>query len=77
LNKLRWQCHRGIKELDFVLSAYLEGAYRYASPAEQLLFMTLLTIEDDLLISYFFSGGLPENKAMRQFVEKIRVTFHY
>jgi len=77
LNKLRWQCHRGIKELDFVLSAYLESTYHRASPSEQSLFMTLLTLEDDLLITYFFSDGLPENEAMRAFVEKIRVTFHY
>lgn len=75
LNKLRWQCHRGIKELDFVLSAYLENAYHEASPSEQSLFITLLAIEDDLLISYFFSGGLPANQAMRQFVEKIRIAF--
>ncbi len=77
LNKLRWQCHRGVKELDFILSAYLESGYYNASPSEQALFTTLLSTEDDRLIAYFFSDDLPENQAMRQFVEKIRVTFSY
>jgi len=75
LKRLRWQCRRGVKELDVVLYAYLERDYAKASTLEQQLFVELLAFEDDRLLAYFFSGDLPESDELRTLVRKIRTAF--
>jgi len=42
LSQLKWQCRRGMKELDLVLTHYLESQYLLASPQEQQTFKELL-----------------------------------
>ena len=46
LSRLRWLCRRGMKELDVVMSRYLEQYYESASSAEQQCFKTLLEMPD-------------------------------
>jgi len=50
LARLRWQCRRGTKELDFLLNRYLETGYLLADQGERALFVELLGMEDDRLI---------------------------
>ncbi|WP_428355116.1 succinate dehydrogenase assembly factor 2 [Methyloprofundus sp.] len=75
MKRLRWQCRRGVKELDAMLCAYLDNQYLAAELADQRLFCELLSSEDDLLIGYFFTDKLPEKPELKQLVEKIRSTF--
>ena len=75
VNRLRWQCRRGVKELDAILCAYLDNHYAASGEADQRLFSELLALEDDLLIAYFLADNLPEQKELKQLVEKIRSTF--
>ena len=52
ISRLRWLCRRGMKELDVVLSRYLELNYGLASPGDQQIFRTLQsnsTLVDDNL----------------------------
>ncbi len=49
LARLRWQCRRGTKELDFLLNRYLESGYLAADQGERALFVELLGMEDDKL----------------------------
>ncbi len=49
LARLRWQCRRGTKELDFLLNRYLETGYLVADQRERALFVELLGFEDDEL----------------------------
>ncbi len=51
LAKLRWQCRRGMKELDLLLENYLANHYLLADEAEQARFAELLTLEDDELFA--------------------------
>ncbi len=75
LNKLRWQCRRGIKELDNLLVNFLEQHYATASELEQRLFSDiLLKLEDDLLYGYFFTSQQPTQANLKQLVQKIRTT---
>ena len=46
LSRLRWLCRRGMKELDVVLSRYLEQNYTAASCEEQAAFRSLLEMPD-------------------------------
>ena len=75
LKRLRWQCRRGVKELDAILCAYLNNQYAASGVTDQRLFSELLALEDDLLIAYFLADNLPEQKELKQLVEKIRSTF--
>jgi antitoxin CptB len=50
LARLRWQCRRGTKELDFLLNRYLEDEYLMADQKEKDLFIDLLGMEDDVLL---------------------------
>ena len=46
LSRLRWLCRRGMKELDVVLSGYLEQNYSTASTERQAAFRSLLEMPD-------------------------------
>jgi len=50
LSRLRWLCRRGMKELDILMSGYLDNHYLQASQTEQQSFKLLLEMQDpDLL----------------------------
>jgi len=51
LSKLRWHCRRGVKELDVVLSNYLDKYYLKSSENSQKAFKELLQLEDPYLMS--------------------------
>ena len=79
MKRLRWQCRRGVKELDAVLCAFLDNNYATATVHEQCLFIELLALEDDQLLSYFFAHSQAnessENAEIKQFIERIRTAF--
>lgn len=72
LAKLRWQCRRGTKELDFLLLRYLNSVYLQADDEEQALFAQLLALEDDELIGVLMGDLEVETGEMKLLVEKIR-----
>ena len=45
-SKLRWLCRRGMKELDVVLTRYLESSYPSADKQQQKAFRQLLEMQD-------------------------------
>ncbi len=56
LARLKWQCRRGMLELDLLLMAYLEGRYLVADQAEKDHFSELLKLEDDELLAVMLSN---------------------
>ncbi len=51
---MRWQCRRGRRELDLILTRYLEGPFSTASPDEQEAFEKLLERPDPVLWNWLF-----------------------
>ncbi len=51
LARLKWQCRRGMLELDLLLEQYLDTRYHLASESEKATFLELLTLEDDVLLA--------------------------
>ena len=45
-NQLRWQCRRGMLELDTLLLTFLTTEYPALTPAQQYAFRTLLQFDD-------------------------------
>lgn len=70
--KLKWQCRRGTKELDYLLEEYLNSSYMQVAEEEKVLFEELLIMQDPILISYLLGEQLPESKELVSLVKKIR-----
>lgn len=71
LQRLRWQCRRGMLELDLILLDFLEKRYINLSVADQTLFEQLLTYSDQDLYCYLIKRQPIENVAMQLLVEQI------
>ena len=72
--QLRWQCRRGIKELDVLLEDYLAQHYSSAPPAEQHAFAELLGLPDPVLLAYVMNRQQPEAEVKRRVVARLRRT---
>ncbi|MDM8561286.1 succinate dehydrogenase assembly factor 2 [Candidatus Parabeggiatoa sp. HSG14] len=72
LAKLKWRCRRGMKEMDILLTRYLEQAYEQASKVEQQAFQALLDMPDIDLYSYLIGQEKPTNRDTLALLEKIR-----
>ncbi|MEM8816269.1 MAG: succinate dehydrogenase assembly factor 2 [Pseudomonadota bacterium] len=69
--RLRWQCRRGMRELDQLLTRYLESRYPCADEAEKADFERLLSLPDPELAGYFLGRQTPEDEAIARSVECI------
>ena len=68
IEKLRWQCRRGMLELDYVLKDFLENHYPTLSVEEQMLFVKILDFEDQLLIDWVMGNVVPSDAKIRRLV---------
>jgi len=59
-------------ELDILLTRYLKCQYVHADKAEQLEFVSLLTLEDSELLPYLMGDREPDSKKLLNLVKKIR-----
>ena len=57
--QLRWQCRRGMRELDELLTGYLDRRYDHADAAEKAAFQQLLELADPELIGYLMQREQP------------------
>ena len=70
-SKLRWQCRRGMKELDALLTAYLETHYDLASDTEKAAFQALLALPDPDVVGYLLHRQEPESEDIAVVVARI------
>jgi antitoxin CptB len=68
--KLRWRCRRGMKELDILLTRYVDERYRAASAEEQQAFRTLLETQDPVIYAYCL-GQEPPPEHLAVLIERI------
>ena len=71
LARLRWRCRRGMRELDLLLTAYLDAGYVQADAAEKRAFGQLLTLPDPELAAYLLHGQRPVSGDLAHVVERI------
>ena len=72
LSRLRWLCRRGMKELDVVMSGYLEHCYESASTLEQDNFKALLEMPDPELYDLLLGRSEAKDPELRHFVGLLR-----
>ncbi|PIE00708.1 MAG: hypothetical protein CSA79_02615 [Thiothrix nivea] len=70
-SRFKLRCRRGMKELDVVLTRYLERDFTTADQQERQLFDQLLELQDPVLFGILF-GTEPTPEAFTRLVEKIR-----
>ncbi len=59
LGKLRWRCRRGMKELDILLTRYVDEHFCSASNLERDAFKELLDTQDTVLYAYCLGAQRP------------------
>ena len=69
--RLRWQCRRGMKELDQLLTRYLEGPYGAASENDKAAFHALLELSDPELVGYLLQRREPESEIIARGIDII------
>jgi antitoxin CptB len=72
LARLRWRCRRGMRELDVLLTRYLEQEFQLASVAERAAFVQLLDLPDPDLFGYLVGRTTPDEAIERDVIARIR-----
>ncbi|HEY3487920.1 MAG TPA: succinate dehydrogenase assembly factor 2, partial [Gammaproteobacteria bacterium] len=72
LGRLRWQCRRGMKELDVLLSRYLERHYATASILERQGFVKLLALPDPELYALVMGKSDTDDEGVLSVVKSLR-----
>lgn len=72
LRRLHWKCRRGMRELDQLLTRYLDREWRQASDEQRGVFLQLLETEDDKLWYWFMGHQSPPDAALDALVQHIR-----
>ncbi|WP_218814814.1 succinate dehydrogenase assembly factor 2 [Rickettsiella endosymbiont of Dermanyssus gallinae] len=71
LNRLRWQCRRGMLELDLLLLPFVEKHYLGLSLSDQRLFEELLTYQDQDLYQILIRNKSVEDPLLCRLAEAI------
>ena len=58
-----------MKELDALLTAYLEAHYEQADEAEKTAFRSLLELPDPVLVGYLLQGNRPDSEPESRVVD--------
>lgn len=69
--RLRWQCRRGMLELDQILMPFLDHGYRQLDQARRADFTNLLSQQDQDLSNWFMSRAVPDDPRLRDLVRHI------
>jgi len=76
LQRLRWQCRRGMLELDLLLNRFLDAGYAELSAAERANFNRLLGYQDQILYDWLMEQSVPAEPALRALVDRIQNAMH-
>ncbi len=71
IQRLRWQCRRGLLELDYILQHYLDHHFAAAQHLERAQFILLLQQQDDNLQAWLLEGVQPAAD-LSAIVERLR-----
>ena len=70
--RLRWRCRRGMRELDQLLTRWLDRDWPTASESERGVFLRVLDCEDDRLWRWFLGHETPPDAALDALVQRLR-----
>jgi antitoxin CptB len=71
IGRLRWRCRRGMRELDVLLTRYVDEHYARASSEDQEAFRTLLESPDPLIHAYCLGHEAPPTRVLASLIRVI------
>ena len=71
VERLRWQCRRGMLELDYLLEEFLDEQFPSFTPGEQAEFVRLLGEADQDLQRWLVLGITPADAGFAGLIEKL------
>lgn len=71
LARLRWQCRRGMLELDLLLITFLDKSFQSLSLQQREDFNTLLMQSDFILYTWLIKRDAVSNQSLNDIVERI------
>jgi len=72
LSRLRWQCRRGMLELDELLEGFLKKTYVELSEKQKQTFEQILDLPDQLLFDYLLGQTKPIDMDVADVIQQIR-----
>ncbi len=72
LSRLRWRCRRGMRELDVMLTRYIDRVWPTASPPEREAFAQLIEMQDPDLFGYLVGRTQPTEESQLAVIACIR-----
>jgi antitoxin CptB len=70
---LRWHCRRGMKELDVLLTRYLERDYYKAPLQQRQAFEELLERSDPEILDYILGKVAPETRELALVIARLSI----
>ncbi len=71
LGRLRWRCRRGMRELDELLTRYVDEQYEHAPEADRAAFRSLLEAQDTSLHAYCLGSLSPPTPELSALIGRI------
>ena len=65
LSKLRWKCRKGIRELEVMLTKYLEEIFINLPKQEQDIFIEFVNIDSNELFDIVFNKKISDSKFLK------------
>lgn len=72
IRRVRWRCRRGMRELDQLLTRWLDLHWAASSESQREVFLRLLDCEDDRLWRWFLGYEAPSDAQLQSLVHAIR-----
>jgi len=72
IERLQWQCRRGMLELDYVLRDFLNQRYASLDPVMQQEFVDLLQCQDQMLHDWIMGFSTPPEPRRQQLIGMMR-----
>ena len=73
--KLRWRCRRGMRELDAILTNFLQASYGALSTDDKARFGALLELPDPDLHAYLVGRNDATDPPLERLLSRIRTDF--
>lgn len=70
--RLRWQCRRGLLELDLTFQGFLDQKYLSLNDSERDAFKRLLLLPDNTLLDYLNERESPDDPLLKKILMKMK-----
>ena len=72
MNRLRWRCRRGMRELDMIFDRFLNEDYPALDPIRRQAFGRLLEVNDPELYDWVLGRTSPASEDFLELVERLK-----